>query len=384
MNWVKVPFYVYLFLRPYYILESGGLQPADIFLIITLPLLFIFRPKECVLTNFENKNLKLFILFIFYTVIVNLSYMIIYPAEDFYDTILYYMFNLSGIIVFTFLINDISFLKNFYNIQSINLIIQLLILISNRGRDMDGVRYIGTFNDPNQFSFYVFLAMIYIYVLEDLLLIKKRRWIIYLIGTYLIISSASTGMILGLIIFFLSIFISEFRISKEQFKSFSKLALLVLVVGVGVYSTNKGAVSGKVSYLMSRIEEKMDSAHNESEIGLMEDRGYDKIYKNVKYLFLGSGEGVFSMSRLEGYHKQEIHGTFPSFLLYYGIPGLFLILLWLYKSLSEIPINQQLVFMALFLESCTLAHQRQFLFWGVIILMSKVKNRRKINEKRII
>ncbi|WP_281834478.1 hypothetical protein [Propionigenium maris] len=379
MNWIKIPFCMYLLLKPYYVIASGGIQPADLFLVITLPLFFIFRPKEWILTNSESNNLLIFISFIFYTVIVNLSYIIIHPAGDFHNTILYYMFNLSGIVVFTFLIKDIGFLRAFYNIQSINLIIQSLILISGKGRYLGGVRYMGTFNDPNQLSFYIFLAIISIYALEDILLIKRRRWIIYLIGAYLIISSASTGILLGLVVFFISIFLSQLKISGEQLKKFLKLSLLLLVLGGGLYSTNKESISKKVDYLISRVEDKINSASDDSEVGLLEDRGYDKIYKNAHYLFLGSGEG--EMSRLKGYHEQEIHATFPALFLYYGVPGLFLILLWLYRSLSKAPLNQQLVFMALFLESCTLANQRQLLFWGVIILMSKVRKREELTEE---
>ncbi len=377
MNWIKVPFYLYLLLKPYYIRESGGIQPADFFLAAALPLFFVFKPKSCLLTDFESRNLKAFALFTFYTVVVNLIYLIIYPGEDFYDTVLYYTFNFSGIVVFTFLIKDMNFLKRFYNIQTFNIIVQFLILIANRGRYLGGIRYMGTFNDPNQFSFYIFLGIIFTYVLEDLLARRKRRWIVYLMGTYLIASSASTGMLLGLSIFFLAVFVSEFKISRERLKSYSKFMLLILLLGGGVYSTSREEVNKKVTYLTSRIEEKISSTQGSSEVSLIEDRGYDKLYKNVKYLFLGSGEGDFSMARLEGYHRQEIHGTFPSFLLYYGIPGLLLVSFWLYRSLHRVPLNQLLVFMALFLESCTLAHQRQFLFWGVIILMSRV---RKIKE----
>ena len=188
-------------------------------------------------------------------------------------------------------------------------------------------------------------------------------------------------MLLGLSIFFLAVFVSEFKLSKEQLKSCSKLVLLLLLLGGGIYSTNKEEIHKKFSYVTLRIEEKINSTQDNSEVSLIEDRGYDKIYKNVKYLFLGSGEGDFSMARLEGYHRQEIHGTFPSFLLYYGIPGLLLISFWLYRSLYRVPLNQLLVFMALFLESCTLAHQRQFLFWGVIILMSRLRKTKGATSK---
>jgi len=378
MNWIKLPFYIYLLLKPYYITKSGSIQPGDFFLIISVLLFFIFRPKEWVLTKFERKNLNRLILFILYAITVNLVYLIMYPTGDFYVYIQFYVFNLTGLIVFTYLITDKKFLKFFYNIQCLNLVIQTIILVSGHGKSLGNIRYMGTFNDPNQFSFYMFLSLISIYILEDLLPIKNRRWIVYLAGIFLIVSSASIGMLLGLIVFFFAVFVSEFKFTNKRIKSFSKLIILLFVLGLGTYFSNKKSIEKKVSYVILRVEEKINSTNDHAKISIAEDRGYDKLYKNAEYLILGSGEGEFS--RLKGFHSQEVHATFPGLFLYYGIPGLFLIVAWLYNSLIDIPLNQKLVFMALFLESLTLAHQRQLLFWGVIILMSKVKNSLKIRN----
>jgi len=341
------------------------------FLAACIPLFIIFKPKILSLTEFESNNLIIFISFFFYTIVLNLVYLIVYPNGNFYETIFFYTFNMFGIIIFTYLIKDKEFLKSIYQILSFNIIVQVIILFLNRGRYLGDIRYMGTFNDPNQFSFYIFLSIISVYVIEDILSLKSRRWLIYLLGGYLIISSASTGILLGITIFFISLLFTEFKISKLQFLNSLKIIALFGILGAGIYFAKGDIVTQKFNYLSTRIEEKLNSTKSNAEITLAEERGYDKIYKNAEYLIFGSGEG--EMGRLKGFSNSEVHATFPGLFLYYGIPGLFLISLWLYKSLARIPLNLQLIFMALFVESLTLANQRQFLFWGVIILMSKVR-----------
>lgn len=59
------------------------------------------------------------------------------------------------------------------------------------------------------------------------------------------------------------------------------------------------------------------------------ERGYDRIYKHVEYVFLGAGEGGFARYDRVNY-LAEIHSTPGTILFSYGLPGtvLFLLILW--------------------------------------------------------
>lgn len=88
----------------------------------------------------------------------------------------------------------------------INLIFQVLLLVSGRGRyfyeTWGGSRFRGTFNDPNQFAFFIFIMMLVLFMeyRRKAVYTAKARigfWGMFLVGVFLIVKAKSTGMSVG-------------------------------------------------------------------------------------------------------------------------------------------------------------------------------------------
>ena len=92
----------------------------------------------------------------------------------------------------------------------INLIFQVLLLVSGRGRyfyeTWGGSRFMGIFNDPNQFTVFIFIMMLVLFMeyRRKAVYTAKTRigfWGMFLLGVFLIGKAESTGMFIGLLVF---------------------------------------------------------------------------------------------------------------------------------------------------------------------------------------
>ena len=109
---------------------------------------------------------------------------------------LYLSFNYMTVLVFSYLVKeDLQFICRIRMVAALCLLIQLLLLITGKGRWYDISRYMGTFNDPNQYGIYVYLCVALIIITSYI--IHKRSWNWYCIGCVLMMFSASTGVLLA-------------------------------------------------------------------------------------------------------------------------------------------------------------------------------------------
>lgn len=379
----KLPMYekllcIYFLLKPYYIFDSGKLQISDAFLVFSF-LMMLFKNK-LKFSKKKKKNVFLFFCFWWYVVALNLYYFSETLDSSFGKSILFYTFNLMGVVLFTKVFRKRKFLRLLKSIIFFNLSLQLIILFFSLNKL--SYRYQGTFNDPNQFGFYVFISIIYFYIIENLLTGENRNYSVCVISFVLILFSASIGMSFGLLMFYIILFLGSFKFSRKIVLNMA----LVAIVGSAFFYFNKELVISKYEFLGQRIEIKAKKIDVKKKGNVFEMRGLDKIYKNPQYLLFGSGEG--EMSRLNSFHFLEVHSTFLGIFLYYGLVGLFFLTWWLYRNIYPRKDTKLfLLLVPLFIESFTLAHQRQVLFWGAFILSGYSKEykrlRRKVNERRI-
>ena len=301
-----------------------------------------------------------------------------------------YILIFMGIYVFTNKISDKNVLKNIYKITQINLVIQLLIYISGIGRYYDAFRYMGTFNDPNQFGYFIVLSAAYMYVIEDILKTRKRAIIMYFISLILILASASTGMLMAMTILFILHMVREIKpiigwISKNSGKFLIGMICVVTIIlglisNVDIRNTMITTLEQTIqnSSIADRLIGKINKAES-SDSSLIEERGIDKLIKYPQYLIYGSGQGYFERFT-EAAHQLEVHSTLPGIWLYYGIVPLIILLIWIYKSIKKVKLKYMIPYIALFVESFTLYNQRQLLLW-IIIIMANLLREEKEEEK---
>lgn len=377
---------LYLLLKPFYLFSSGGLQIADIFLMLSFAtLVVVLKINPAIRGQFLEtiKANKLFIIFVACTILVNGAYFIFYEEFRFLLSSLYFIFNLLAIITFTSFYKDKVFLERVSKVFKFNLLLQLAIFIIGIGRYYTLDRYMGTFNDPNQFGYYIFISFLFIYVINILLKKKQLNLLYLLITLVLIIQSASTGMILGIGGFLLLIsayhIYRYFNLTYEKLRKIIYTTALGLAVGLITILTVVTIPNNEKTFInhaydesqaiIQRVTEKTDKASGDADMSLWEDRGYDIIFKYPMYIVFGAGEGGYDRFALAANnHNNEIHATLPSILFYYGIIPFLILSWWIYKKIKRIDPRILIALIALLIESFTLLNQRQSLFWMLVII----------------
>lgn len=376
---------LYIITKPLYFWASGLPQVSDIILVVAFILtLFTYGPKETKKTIKKNIHFVIFIIFVF---LINMIYSIYYEDLGFSIKTLYYVFDALGIITFTIALeNNKKTNKTLRTAFMMALLIQLSLYFLHIGKYYGGIRYMGTFNDPNQYAYYCLLAYGYIYLLEE----KQNKLnflnvIFLIIAIFLIAQSASIGMLLGISIFMVFYGIS---IINKVLNNIHKYALpIAMTTSVIIFITSfffltpiGNGIIEKVnsSYIISRLEEKTAKSSDKQNKSLWEDRGYDRIVYYPKYILYGAGEGQYSRFEKAAF-KGELHATLPSILFCYGIIPLLLVLTWIYRNIKKQHLDTTCVYIAILLESFTLVNSRQVLFWVIFALAKYIGDK---NDKK--
>lgn len=381
---------IYFLLEPFYLFHSGTIQPSDIFIILSA-ICFLIHAKLNIYSRQELRSIlrenRLLIIFVTCTFLINTVYFLLIPQLKFILSSLYFVFNFLAIIVFTVLAEDKVFLSRISGIFKFNLFVQLIVYLTGIGRFYTADRYMGTFNDPNQFGFYIFISLLFLFMIEIVLRRNKKNIAYWLIGIFLIVQSASTGMLLGLTAFTMLLLIYNLKNFKFTYTKLRKimlgiLGMIIISLGLlGIYLYIQSTVSSpslqngtaessqEGMAIIDRTNTKFSKAEGDSSISIWEDRGYDILYKYPEYLPLGAGEGGYDRyDKAANNYGNEVHATLPSILFYYGIIPFLFFLAWLYRKLKGSDPRAKIAIIALLIESFTLLNQRQPLFWMLILL----------------
>lgn len=389
MNLINFLIYAYLLLKPFYFFESGSVQVCDFFIIAAFILKSLSLVKKRTKNDFLKDNI-FYVFFLFFVIIINLIWFFVTSDSRMILCTLFYIFNLFIIFMFSEKTSDLKFLKNMRFCLFSGLIIQLLLYIFKIGKyEYILSRYKGTLNDPNQFAFFCLTSFFLIYLINSKKEIKNDKIVIisFIISSFLIYMSASTGMLLSL-----AIFVGYYLVYKlfcllklKKDNRYVKVSTVVvsLLIFFFIILSLTGAINVSKVYnsilhsdIYGRVIGKITigkTTNNGS--GLLYDRGYDKIIKHPIYIIFGAGEGGFS--RFTDCVNNEIHATIPSILFYYGIIPTFFLLFWILKKIKNIPKENYGLYLALFVESFTLLNQRQSFFWIIIIFGVLTLNSKK-------
>lgn len=251
----------------------------------------------------------------------------------------------------------------------------------------------GTFNDPNQFAFFIFTMMLVLFMeyrRKAVYTIRTRTifWGMFLLGVFLIAKAKSTGMFIGLLAFFailvLQFFWDRCCHSKRRRLWWLGGALFMLMLAGGMYLIWPGAdfsVSQTEYTLLSRVQEKIWKLSNGNLYDLLYDRSAERLVLTPQYLLYGAGEGYFerfipydgfekllSPGVFDVFHVNEIHSSLFDVWFSYGlIPTVFLVY-WIIRNVLRCERTQRAAVLALLAESFTLMNCRQPFFWFIIVM----------------
>lgn len=371
-------FLLFWLLKPFYLWESGSMQVSDFIFLMSFGAWLVINRGNI----FIEKNNLYFILFITITLVINTTYFLTLKDLSYLVSTLYYVYNFLVILIFSDFKHNKAFLKALLGASIFNLFVQLLIYILGLGEYMWGeYRFMGSFNDPNQFSFSVFTSFLIIYMLSQYFRSQGSRSLFivvlgaFLLAFYFVVQGSSTGMLLGFVMFVLAMVVAIINLNKTPGFIFLKFMGILILIGLFIFVAVMGVSSPDIdaspesnSFLFYRLTQKLDILGNDGFQALLKDRGIDKLVNYPQYLIYGVGEGSFMQRFPES--PYEVHSTFPGILFSYGIIPLIVLCIWIWHQMKDVRLMLAPVYIALLVESLTLANQRQPAFWIIIMLGS--------------
>ncbi len=379
-------FLAFWVLKPFYIFQSGSIQPSDMLLFVSFFAMLV--EKKTLSISRENEGLVLFWVCV---LVIDALYSIIL-RNTISRNVMYYTYSLITVFTAEYLCAKRSFVQRLQTATCLNLFIQMGLYLTGIGESLGGgSRYMSTFNDPNQFAFSVVTMFFVIFIIGTYSIdagvqVRKQKWIIavsLVFAWILVFESASTGMLIAIAVFTF-LFAIRARKHKETFSNLPRkrsrfstgVKALMLVVSVGAIAALIdieeviSVLGNSEQFLLRRVAQKLAKfvgSDGGSLISFFEERGLDKLYLYPQYLLFGAGGGNYQRFT-EAWHQGEIHSTFPAFLFCYGIIPFCILMRWIWSKCKGQSYLIWCVYIAVFLESFTLANQRQPVFWVIIIL----------------
>ncbi len=301
---------LYLLLSPIYVFKSGLPQPADILLFIISGLgIVLFVMTNRIVFNRVFVGLFATVGLFFAT---NITYFFWYKDFGFLLSSAYYIYNAMafGLTILVFREYQEKAVSAARLIISITLIFQVLylILIDN----LDALRNVGTFNNPNQLGYWTLLSASYI-----LLLCHGRRmqWfdIIGFLCAAFIVNETLSRAVAAAFALLTVLFIIRPYISIIAKILIGFIICATVLIQLAIFQ-NPIPIETKFTNLDRLAQRFIEKKTEDDNVA---GRGYDRIINHPEYLILGAGEGA--------HHRfgspLEIHSGLGAILFSYGIMG---------------------------------------------------------------
>lgn len=372
-NICAVLFSCYFIFKPFYFFESGLPQLSDYFILLlfAMSLFNINVTIRSVSADKISKKLTiLLILFLYNIIFVNGIWSMIIEG-DLIVSSLWYLFNV--LLLFIFLFMYYIFGNAIYSIVYKSLIftvsLQVLLIFFYIEDSHRGTLF---FNNPNQLGYFGLLSLGIILIIARIEKVRLPGLIIGIASSIaLILFSLSNAAIISSVII-LILFIWPSRDKNRIFKFFSIFTALCLLCSFFIYLFNPGLVE-KIE-IINKMNNRLIKA---TEMGSeqIQYRRYNIITENKKYLVFGAGEGNF---RERFNSAGEIHSTVGTIVFSYGIIGLLLFLLILFRVLYRKNLYNYYPVIAILLYGFTHNGIRNGLLWitlGVIFTNRPIESK---------
>lgn len=394
---IMLSFFLFMILKPFYLQSSGSVGLGDICMMACFALLLgqklwkMVREswtgllctqqsswKKCVGRLWSYKDFLLYC-FLALATAVNLIYALRWQDHEFIKYSVFWFYN--GFAIWTWRAMAGWYGRTFFKTVNVaakfNLIVQYAVWVSGRGQIFHEywgtVRYMGTFNDPNQMAFFLFMMLLLIW-LYHCRYSDRSFWIFLVLSLPVLSDSKSTGIWLGMVTWAGSVLSYDVYLFWKR----GHIPGCMLVVG-GVCLLIALSIMlhllwppmdfdvRTVDYnLINRIREKIWKIANGGFYGLVLDRGAGRLFRYPWYLLFGAGEGGFARFADAG-PVNELHSTWLSIWFCYGVVPMALMILWLRKVLKANTPKMWCAVLALFAESFFLINYRQPMFWMILM-----------------
>ena len=361
----QIIFLLGLFVKQFYLQPSGTLQIGDILIMIGCALYVMFVRRGRI--TLEKRD-RWFWAFFFCVILINSLYYVKYKTNDFLYSTAYYAYNLIIIIVFSSLLKEKNrnvFLRAFALVLKLSLVIQAGLYVLGLGNWQDAWRYIGTFHDPNQFSVFIFFSMLMIYLCDHVT--HNRWWVIWSVfGTITVLPAASTGTMLGIVLFWTGMYFSNIRSMKKIWRLVfgfltALLILMFLVFGLGVVELPQSITT---HFMYIRIVGKLQMIMGGGDASaLLSDRVWERVAEQPIYFLYGSGEGYnYRFDELD----YELHSSILGPAFCYGAIPFLILCIWVFKTIGHS--RYFFIYVAMFAEALFVVNTRQPMYWILMVM----------------
>ncbi len=357
---------LFVLLIPFYLLPSGLPQPGDLF---AVPLVLIaLRSWNGRLDRSVRRPISTLIAFTVWIIVIDWGWALLLGNFGLFgpDTFLlfpvYYIYNTLIFLVACVLYQryGVRFLWLTLNAVFVSVLVQVAAaFMLHRGHALRGI---GFFNNANQLGFFALIS-------ASIITLGKRRLGFGSIKSgfgltaclYLALLSASRAAVIGIALLFALTIISNPR----------QIAVAAVVL-LGLL-----AAGGPIAVALDDTQQRLVE-NRYPQFNFFEERGYDRILANKEYWVLGAGEGGtgrFADTTLIG--ATEIHSSIGTVFFCYGIVGVALLVVFLYRVVEGSPFGSMVILAPTL--SYTIAHQglRSTSVWILFGMFVCVKHMRR-------
>ena len=316
-----------------YVFERGYPQPGHILMLafaIAVSLSLKLQP-------FDLPE-KLLLTFVCYVLLINTYFYVDQGGVDFLIASAYWVYNaiiflsLRRLFIFNPRVAE-ALPYGFLFVISLT----IFLILFGGDRFFWDTRFIGTFNDPNQLSYWLLCALV------GTILCKNRpSWFspsigliaVILVFVIAVVAGSRSAVIATWVLLLATLWWAvACALPKGNFRAgigrkggyFCVAALLIVAIAALTYQLNAGvtvAVDDFVTRVLDRDEDYAEQLYI---------RGYTRLYEFPQYLIFGSGEGQNGRFTPGLF---EIHSSFAAPLFYYGIFGFALIYAFFYTLIQ--------------------------------------------------
>lgn len=300
---------LYLLLNPLYLLPSGGLQAAHLFLIATFPFVFVMWIRRL------PRHVELFVAagsFFAYIFMVNTIWFARYYSSVFLLSSCYVMYNMLMLVVVATIFRDqpMSLARVTRAMLLVTLVIEaaVALIVGDQGYG----RTMGTFNDPNQMGYWALLTAVCFFVVREGPRLRLTDLLALGLAGLIIFLSVSRAAILG----FSALVMLVALFSRLDPRRVLPCVVILVAALMLTHFADLGldqSYQGVFDFAQKRFASK-DTANDS-----LAERGYGRLWLFPEYLLFGAGDGEYT---LRFNLANETHSTVGSILFAYGIVGL--------------------------------------------------------------
>ncbi len=395
--WGYVLIFSAIIISPFYFYSSGLPQPGHIIMLSAAAMLIFLNRLACI--DFIRRNL-IGALFLSLVAVINTIYAGIYFDFEFFLSTLHWLYGALLLLALMVAAKNQSVIIWTRRLILIKLGLIVLAYLIGFGGYTWWPRYEYFFNGPNQLAYFA-TCLLLVYLASDKGRLSVGLYLAYALTTFIVIAAGGRSAYLGLI----PIGILILWLSRKQFLfciillitpifitiSFKNFCFPLHIVNSGsnerAYckvivnekSTEKINVSNETINRIGELTFNKNVSDFRSVYFQLEARGYMRVIDYPGYLFLGAGQGYDKRFVRINEDAHEIHSSLLAVLFYYGILGLILFLLFIWKLFEY---KKNLLFLApLFVYGLFTYGLRSPYFWfalGFLALMPDLLKSEKV------